>query len=79
MKLYNLPQDIQKEVKKLASEHTVTTEQALKYYMMGGYEHGDYLCSLADIGMPDCIIKMESRAYWDKINKKLLKEMGGDK
>jgi hypothetical protein len=66
---------MQKEVEKLASEHNLTIEQTLKYYMMGGYEHADYLCSLVDIGMPDCIIEMENQNYWTKKNKELWKEI----
>ena len=75
MNLCNLPQDMQEEVKKLASEHTVTIEQALKYYMIGGYKRADYLCSLVDIGIPDCIIEMENQNYWTKKNKRLMEEI----
>jgi len=75
LSLYDLPLDMKEEVLKLAREHTVTIEQAYKYYMMGGYEHGDHLCSLADMGAPDCLIEMENRAYWAKKNKKILEKI----
>ncbi len=75
MNLYSLPQDMREEVLKLASEHTVTIEQAYKYYLMGGYEHGEYLCSLADIGVPDCLIEIVNRDIWDIKNKELWKKL----
>ena len=46
MNFQSLPKDIQEDIKKLASHHTVDIETAKEYYMMGGFEHADYLCTL---------------------------------
>jgi hypothetical protein len=75
MDFYSLPKDMQEEVKKLAREHTVNIEKAIEYYMMGGYEHADYLCTLGDAGLPDYFIRLQSHIIWEKKNKKLWEEL----
>lgn len=75
MEFYSLPKDMQEEIKKLASHHTVNIKTAQEYYLMGGYEHGDYLCTLADKGVPDLIIRLENQIYWEKKNKVIWEEL----
>lgn len=75
MKLYELPPDMQKEVKEVAARHAVTIEDALEYYMMGGFQHADYLCFLADQGMPKQLIHMVNNQIWEVKNKGIWEEL----
>ena len=76
MYYYELPQDMQEEVKKLTSEHFINIEQVTEYYMMSGeYEHTDYLCSLADRGFPDYYIELANQMYWKEKNEKIFQEL----
>jgi hypothetical protein len=73
-KLYNLPKEMQDEVLKLAAEHSITIDEAYKYYLMGG-ENADYLCYLKDAGCPEGFIELQNQSYWTKKNKELWKEL----
>lgn len=75
MSIYSLPPDMQQDVKKLAQEHSVTINEAYDYYLMGGYKHAEYLCSLRDRGVPDELIRMINQEIWDKKNKEIRDEL----
>jgi hypothetical protein len=75
MSYYELPLDIQAEIKKLASEHPVSLDEAYRYYMMGGYEHGKKLCELKTRNVPNRYIELYNTYYWDEKNKEIFSEI----
>jgi hypothetical protein len=74
MKLYDLPQDMQEDIKKLATQHIINTDEALEYYMMGGYTHADYLCGLRDKGITKEVIYLVNSEIWEQKNKVIWEE-----
>lgn len=75
MNYLDLLPDMQEEVKKLVNEYPDIIEDAYKYYMMGGYEHGKTLCKLKSLGLTDDYIRIYNHSYWIQRNKKLQEEL----
>jgi hypothetical protein len=74
MNLNELPKDMQEDILKLASQHPITIQEAIRYYLMGG-EHADILCRLKSVNCPEEFIKLQNDAMWAKKNKLLMKQL----